>query len=52
MKEQEVQDGGICGTAMVLLIFGNIDSNLPARSRCEHIFLLDYYDFMGLLAPR
>jgi hypothetical protein len=40
MKKKKIQNGGIGGAPVVVLVFGDVNADLLTWSRCEHIVLL------------
>src|ERR1700733_9032689 len=40
MEEEKIENSGIGGAAVVVLILSHVDAYLLARSRCEHVVLL------------
>src|SRR5208283_2736842 len=42
VEEEKIQNGGIGGAPVVVLVFGHVNADLPTWSRCEHIVLLTF----------
>jgi hypothetical protein len=40
MKKEKIQNGGIRGAPVVVLVFSHVDADLLTWSRCEHVVLL------------